>query len=321
MNSILRVGIIGYGVVGRRLADALSKLADIDLIGVADISPNLAMKAAQDRGSGLKFYTFDLKAETLFKQHGLTVEGDIHQLLNDVDLVCDATPAGTGAENLKLYNQFDIKIILQGGENVDNIPEYCCYNPNKHIRDAKVIKISACNTIALARSIQIMQNISGVQSVSAQIVSGINHLERSKSPIGAISVRSAPTYHATSILNTFPELRGCSVSAINVNAIHGHVNFLTVEMLKETKVEDIVRAFSTSERHKIYKIADGFSSTAHIQEYWREMETCRSDDSRVGVWRETIQTIGHTASWVQYVPHECIVVNETIDAIYQLRDK
>ena len=43
--SKVKVGVVGYGVIGQRLADGVAKQGDMDLIGVVDIAPTLSIRA------------------------------------------------------------------------------------------------------------------------------------------------------------------------------------------------------------------------------------------------------------------------------------
>ena len=41
----IRVGVAGYGTIGQRLADGVALQEDMELIGVADLSPTLSIRA------------------------------------------------------------------------------------------------------------------------------------------------------------------------------------------------------------------------------------------------------------------------------------
>ena len=48
--GMVRVGVVGYGVIGQRLADGAALQGDMELAGVADVAPTLSVKALRDRG-------------------------------------------------------------------------------------------------------------------------------------------------------------------------------------------------------------------------------------------------------------------------------
>ena len=42
---MVKVGVAGYGTIGQRLADGVAKQKDMELVGVADLAPTLAIRA------------------------------------------------------------------------------------------------------------------------------------------------------------------------------------------------------------------------------------------------------------------------------------
>ena len=45
MTKKIRVGVAGYGTIGQRLADGVALQGDMELVGVADLAPTLAIRA------------------------------------------------------------------------------------------------------------------------------------------------------------------------------------------------------------------------------------------------------------------------------------
>lgn len=41
----VKVGVVGYGTIGQRLADGVALQGDMELVGVADVAPTLAIRA------------------------------------------------------------------------------------------------------------------------------------------------------------------------------------------------------------------------------------------------------------------------------------
>ena len=46
----IRVGVAGYGTIGQRLADGVAMQEDMELVGVADLAPTLAVRALYEKG-------------------------------------------------------------------------------------------------------------------------------------------------------------------------------------------------------------------------------------------------------------------------------
>ena len=104
MADKIRVGIVGYGTIGKRVADAVMLQDDMELSGITAHSYNYRMIAA-----GLKsipMYKFP-GAEDL---DGLKIAGDFDALLNDVDVIVDCSPKKGGAESdglIKLVSKLE----------------------------------------------------------------------------------------------------------------------------------------------------------------------------------------------------------------------
>ena len=50
MTKKIRVGVAGYGTIGQRLADGVALQGDMELVGVADLAPTLAIRALKEKG-------------------------------------------------------------------------------------------------------------------------------------------------------------------------------------------------------------------------------------------------------------------------------
>ncbi|VBB09208.1 Hypothetical protein LUCI_4495, partial [Lucifera butyrica] len=53
---MVKVGVVGYGVIGQRLADGVARQKDMELVGVADVAPTLAIRALKEKGMPYAFY-------------------------------------------------------------------------------------------------------------------------------------------------------------------------------------------------------------------------------------------------------------------------
>ena len=113
MNKI-RVAANGYGVIGKRVADAVRLQPDMELVGVGDVVSDYRVKTAVVHGLPI-YASLAGKVEEM-KAAGIPVVGTLDDLLTQVDVVVDCTPKGIGAKNLALYQAAGVKAIYQGGE-------------------------------------------------------------------------------------------------------------------------------------------------------------------------------------------------------------
>ena len=112
MNPI-RVGVNGYGVIGKRVADAILLQPDMRLIGVAGIATDWRIKSAANR---LPVFASTAEVRQGMHDAGVTVRGSLDELLTQCDVIVDTTPKHVAAGNLERYRGAGVKAVLQGGE-------------------------------------------------------------------------------------------------------------------------------------------------------------------------------------------------------------
>ena len=109
----IKVGLIGYGTIGKRVADAVALQKDMQLVGVTAHSYNYKTEIAKRKG----FKIFAMDGMEDFEKNGIEPAGKVNNLLDEVDVVVDCTPKKIGRENKeKYYLPKKIKAIFQGGE-------------------------------------------------------------------------------------------------------------------------------------------------------------------------------------------------------------
>ena len=117
MPNEVRVAVNGYGVIGKRVADAVRAQPDMTLVGISDVTTDYRIRTAAVLG--LPVYVSVPEKAADMKAQGIPVAGTLDDLLKQVDVVADCTPKGIGAKNLARYRAAGVKAILQGGEKHD----------------------------------------------------------------------------------------------------------------------------------------------------------------------------------------------------------
>ena len=113
---MVKVGVAGYGVIGQRLADGVALQKDMQLVGVADVAPTLAIRALKEKGMPYDLYLAIPDHRARFDELGIPVSGTLEDLIQKCDIILDATNAGVGAKNKQLYEKYGKKAVFQGGE-------------------------------------------------------------------------------------------------------------------------------------------------------------------------------------------------------------
>ena len=96
---MIKVGINGYGTIGRRVADAVKLQKDMTVIGIVKTKPDyVAVEAART------FNVYASSDETLktFENSGVKAKGTLNDIIQSVDVMVDCTPEGMGETNKEL---------------------------------------------------------------------------------------------------------------------------------------------------------------------------------------------------------------------------
>src|SRR5437773_10012701 len=112
-KSSARVGVNGFGVIGKRVAEAITKQKDMKLVGVSDVVGDYRVKLGQNKG--FEIYASIPGKLPHMKKSGGEVAGTLEDLLRKSDVILDCTPAGVWAQNRELYDNGRVKSTFQGG--------------------------------------------------------------------------------------------------------------------------------------------------------------------------------------------------------------
>ena len=144
-KAAARIGVNGFGVIGKRVADAVSKQDDMKLIGVSDVVGDYRVKLGEKKG--YQIYASVPEKLPDMKKAGVEVAGTLEELLRKIDIIVDCTPAGLGAKNKMMYDKAGIKSIFQGGEKHDltgsSFVAQCNYEDNLNRSATRVV---SCKT-------------------------------------------------------------------------------------------------------------------------------------------------------------------------------
>ena len=116
MSANIRVAVNGYGVIGKRIADAVAAQDDMELVGVADVVSDWRVKVAVARGYPV--YASTPSAAVEMRAAGIRVAGNLDDLLTKIDVIADATLKKVAAANLDKYRAARVKSIFQAAKNI-----------------------------------------------------------------------------------------------------------------------------------------------------------------------------------------------------------
>jgi glyceraldehyde-3-phosphate dehydrogenase (NAD(P)) len=311
---MIKVGIIGYGTIGKRVADAIRLQKDMELIGITGHSYSYKMELAKKKG--LKIFTIDGIED--FGRNGIKPEGDVNNLLENVDIAIDCTPKGIGKENKeKYYLPKKVKAILQGGEKhatVDTSFVAQCNYDEALKKD--YVRVVSCNTTGLCRTLHPINQQYGIDSVHATMVRrAADPWDIKHGPLNSIvPVLELPSHHGPDVQTVLKDVN-IFTTAMSVPTTLMHMHSLIVDLKKQTTAEDILNLWKDTTRVRIVRNAEKVRSTAEIMEFAKDLGNSRGDMQEICVWEEGIGVSNKKLFYLQAIHQESDVVLENIDAI------
>jgi glyceraldehyde-3-phosphate dehydrogenase (NAD(P)) len=311
-----RVAVVGYGVIGQRLADGVALQDDMELVGVADVAPTLSIRAMFDSACPYDLYVIDKGQKEAFNAEGFPVKGILDDLISKVDIILDATPAGIGAKNKEIYQAAHKKAIFQGGEKNDvaDVFFHGYANYDKGI-GKDYLKLTSCNTTGFIRAVDCIDKAVGVERVVVTIIRRVaDPGDSHRGLVDVALVEKVPNHQAKDLMLIMPHIEATGV-LIHVPTTHGHIITLLVTPKKKIEVADAMALFEAHPRIKVVDIAKGFNSNTALFKYAREKGAKRADMYEIALFRETVVNSGDNLFFTINIPQEAVVIPETIDGI------
>lgn len=315
--SKTKVAVIGYGVIGQRLADGVMMQEDMELVGVADVAPTLALRALAERGMPYKvFAAIDDKAEDL-ESAGIAVSGNFDDLLGQADIALDATAAGIGKKNKEAYEKHKVNAIFQGGES-DEIADVFFHGYANYDQGIgqKYLKLTSCNTTGLIRAVDCMDRSFGVDKAMVTIIRRVaDPGDTHRGLVDLALVEPVPNHQVVDLMKIMPHIQATG-NLIHVPTTHGHI--ISVVLTPKQPVKDkkkVIAALKEHPRIRMVKISEGFNSNAAMFRYARDLGNLRGDMYEIAVFEETIAFSGDDIIFTFNVPQEAVVIPETVDGI------
>ncbi|MFP4558586.1 MAG: type II glyceraldehyde-3-phosphate dehydrogenase [Archaeoglobaceae archaeon] len=320
----VKVGVNGYGTIGKRISDAVSLQNDMEIVGVTKTKPDFEAKLAIKKG--YKLYAAIPERLDLFKEAGLPVEGTIEDLVSESDVIADCSPNKVGADNkANYYQKADVKAIFQGGEKKETAE--VSFNALANYDDARgkdYVRVVSCNTTGLTRLLYTTKQRFGLKKVRATMIRRVvDPKEDKKGMVNAIKPDpvSVPSHHGPDVQTVMDV--NITTTAFKVPTTLMHVHSLNIETDERANPDDAAAALREEPRIMLVSSKDGFSSTAKVIEYARELRM-RSDLFENVVWEDSIGVADGELYLTQAIPQESIVIPENLDAIramFELKDK
>ncbi len=310
----VKVGINGYGTIGKRVATAVNQQDDMEIIGITKTRPTYEARDAVRQG-----YPVYVPAESMdaFKDAGIPVAGTIDDMIKAADIIVDCTPGKLAEEYKAKYAAAGKKAIWQGGE--DHSLTGISFNATANYSEswgAQFSRVVSCNTTGLLRTLfNIDKNFKIKNAYVTLIRRSADPNDSKNGPINAIepSVK-LPTHHGPDVQSIMPWL-SINTMAVKVPTTLMHVHTIVAELGSEVTTEQVKEVIRSCPRVKLVKSKEGIKSTAQIMDLARELGRTRGDMFEIVVWEDGIKVVGNTLYYYQAVNQESDVIPENVDCI------
>ena len=313
------IAVVGYGVIGKRVADAINAQDDMNLVGVCDVINDWRIRNAVRKEYDIYAATTD--AEKQMKASGISVKGNLQDLLDKVDLVVDCTPKNIAAKNVEVYKKQGIKFIVQGGEKHQTTGHsFSSENNYRSAVNLDATRVVSCNTTSILRTLTALKRADLLDYARGTL------LRRATDPweshLGGIMntmvpEKDIPSHQGPDAQSVDPDL-DVITSAVKVPETLSHMHYWNVKLKKEASKEEVLNAFKTSSRIKLIHYDQGLVSNNTIKEMFLDMGRPWGDMYEVALWEDMLKVVGDELFYAYVVDNQAIVIPETIDAIRAL---
>ena len=312
----VKIGIVGYGVIGQRLADGIALQEDMELVGVVDAVPTLAVRALHEKGMPYKLFCAIPDKISDLEAAGIPVSGTMDDLLKEVDVVLDATPAGIGAKNKEVYINYGVKAIFQGGEK-DEVADVFFHGYANYEKGVgkNFLKLTSCNTTGFIRAVDCLDRAVGVEKVAVTIIRRVaDPGDIHRGLVDLLKVDPIPNHQAVDLMKIMPHVNATGI-LVHTPVTHGHIITILATPKREITKEEVLEEFKKHPRIRVVRIADGFNSNTSLFRYARDLGRPRGDMYEIAVFEETVGFSGKDIMFAINIPQEAVVTPETIDGV------
>jgi glyceraldehyde-3-phosphate dehydrogenase (NAD(P)) len=313
------IAVIGYGVIGKRVADAITLQDDMNLSGVCDIISDWRIQNAVRKGYNIYYATSE--AEKEMTKAKIPLKGSMQDLLKNADLVVDCTPKNIAAQNIKIYKEIGVKFIVQGGEKHETTGHsFSAENNYQSAINRNTTRVVSCNTTSILRTLTALKKAGLLEYARGTL------LRRATDPweshLGGIMntmvpERDIPSHQGPDAQSVDPDL-DVITSAVKVPETLSHMHYWNVKLKKQTTKDEVIKAFKTSSRIKLIQYDEGLVSNNTIKEMFLDMGRPWGDMYEVALWEDMLKVVGDELFYAYVVDNQAIVIPETIDAIRAL---
>jgi len=306
-----KIFINGYGSIGSRITSFLQEDSEIEVIGIGKYSTGEKVNDAIS--SGLKVYVPERKLNDFTNYQ---ISGSIESILDDCDLVVDASPGGHGYNNKKnLYEPKGLRAIYQGGETVygESAVSDLLFNSRANYDKAlgkKHVMQGSCNVTGMGRILQPLKEKYAEDLVRFDItlIRRWADIEQTDTELKDTIEMTDHPHHADDVKAYMGKDTPLFLRAIRVPTRQMHLHIIDIRF-KDTAPE-------ISEIHSIFKDEPGVATlwtakgTKDVRDFANSMEFHFKDTNMIHIHANMTTSINDTIQMMYSDDQTGIVIPE-----------
>ena len=301
---MIKVGINGFGRIGRFVFRAAQNRNDIQIVGINDLCP-------------VDYLAYMLKYDTMHGQFNGTIEADVEnsKLIvngkeirvtaekNPADLKWDAVGAeyvveSTGLfltqEKAQAHIQAGAKYVVMSAPSKDATPMFVCgVNEKTYVKGTQFVSNASCTTNCLAPIAKVLNDKWGITdglmttvhstTATQKTVDGPSMKDWRGGRAASGNIIPSSTGAAKAVGKVLPQLNG-KLTGMSLRVPTSDVSFvdLTVELKKECTYEEICAAMKEASEGEL-KGVFGYTSDAVVSTDFRNDARTSIFDEKAGI--------------------------------------
>jgi glyceraldehyde-3-phosphate dehydrogenase (NAD(P)) len=318
-SAKIRVGLNGYGVIGKRVAAAVTRQDDMSLVGVSDVVTD--WRARTITRNAFRLFGATTEAASAMRGAGLDVTGTLDDLLGQVDVVVDCTPKRIAAKNVDLYRRRGLKFILQGGEkHAVTDHSFVAESNYASALGRQATRVVSCNTTSVVRTLTALKRAGLLRRARGTLLRrATDPWESHETGIMNTLVPEAeiPSHQGPDAQTVDPDLDVVTM-AVKVPETLAHLHYWSVQMTRKASKDEVLEAFRRSSRIAFIRIGDGLVALNAVKELMADLGRPHDNLYEVALWADMLRVQDDEVFYAYMVDNQAIVIPETIDAIRAL---
>ena len=320
-KSVIKVGINGGGVIGKRVADAVAAQRDMEVVG---ISSRLLTVSWRIKLLAKKYRIYCSSPDRLeAAKKEIEVAGSFSDMLEEADVIIDCTPAGIGAKNKPIYEKAGIKVVFEGGEKHEvagrSIVATCNYDESL---GAQFTRVVSCNTTAMCRVVGGLHKAFKVKKARIVLFRRCCDVWESHK-VGCTNTvvpeLHVPSHHAPDVKTVIHDLDIVTMAAKGSHNLY-HMHMAMIELTKPVSREDVLETLREEPRVVLVYGEDGVTALNSVFELARDLGRPRGDLYEIPVWGDSVSVEGSEVYMVWACPNESDVIPDNVDAVRALTE-